>query len=648
MLKCFLRKNSYQLKGIHRLNLSCDIALTKSTNNFIRYYSIPGNLKPDGNFPDANIELTDSRTDTEILNETIELFPNLEGFYNVDSKNPSSTNTLINPKETPVAKDVEETEDDLNALLNDPFGMNSTDSLSIQDHFDSSIFANSPQSDDINRMIQNGMMQNNGEFTINTNSILPNKNSSPATVYTIEDTPSSTVPHHQEDFDLNQYEKFKTFLNHNDIKHTYDFQIVKNNFKDIINNNNEPFVIISNFKDPKLNLSIEKFIYDSFDIINKNNKKLFIYSNYPSIIIGKNQNPYKEINLKLSSNLSVPILRRFSGGGTVVHDLGNFNFSFTCLKDEFNRIKFSNYLIDNLNNLINYSRNITDTFIKDTKFPIFKLSVNSKGDIIKDETNEKLSGSAYQISKGKSLHHGTMLLNSNLRTLSKLLKNDRKSLIKDKSIDSIPSKVMNYNISNEIFQYCLVNAFTKNFGKSNIEKEKDDKTDSHIFKFSTNDSNLSSKVLLLDNINDIPDDVWTIYNSYFNNWNWIFGKTPKFTMTAEIEKNDIKDLISTNDDILENFKIKFDVEKGFIKDINIFNSNDEIINDKCLKEFKCLIDTIKSKDYEINKLKFKSEEIKKLIANNPELSNYLGWKIDYNINYKKQFNLNDYDELNIT
>ncbi|GMF08573.1 unnamed protein product [[Candida] boidinii] len=237
-----------------------------------------------------------------------------------------------------------------------------------------------------------------------------------------------------------------------------------------------------------------------------------------------------------------------------------------------------------------------------------------------------------------------MLLNSNLKILSKLLKNERKALVKDKSIDSIPSKVMNYKISNEIFQYCLVDAFTKNFGIYNSEE---DSIDSHFFKFSTSGSDLSSKVLLLDNINDIPDEVWTIYNNYFNNWNWIFGKTPKFTMTAKIDEKDIRNFVSTSDQILEDFKIKFDVEKGFIKDINIFNSNDEIINDRCLQEFKTLIDTIKSKDYEKKKLKFKSEEIKKLIVDNPELSSYLGWKIDYNINYRKQFNLNDYDDLNI-
>ncbi|OWB65891.1 hypothetical protein B5S33_g2197 [[Candida] boidinii] len=646
MLKCFLRRNSYQLKGIHQLSLYSNIAFTTPSSNFTRCYSQPGNFNPNGNFPDANIEITDSRTDTEILNETIELFPNLEGFYNVDSKHVSPKDTFGKYKQTETQVEEEETEDDLNALLSDPFGMNSTDSLSLEDHFDSSIFENSPQSDEINRMIQNGLMQNNGEFTVNTDSILPlnNKKSTPIALYDTEDTSASTVLDHQDEFefDLNIYEKFKEFLNQNDIKHTYDFQIVKDKFKELINNNNEPIVIISNFKDPKLNLSIEKFIYDTFDIINEKNKKLFIYSNYPSIIIGKNQNPYKEINLKLSSDLSVPILRRFSGGGTVVHDLGNFNFSFTCLKDEFNRIKFSNYLIDSLNKLVNYSLNTAVN--NDTKFPVFKLAVNSKGDIIKDETNEKLSGSAYQISKGKSLHHGTMLLNSNLKVLSKLLKNERKALVKDKSIDSIPSEVMNYNISNEIFQYCLVDAFTKNFGILNSEE---DSTDSHFFKFSTSDSKLSSKVLLLDNINDIPDEVWTIYNNYFNNWNWIFGKTPKFTMTAKIDEKDIRNFVSASDQVLEDFKIKFDVERGFIKDINIFNSNDEIINDRCLQEFKPLMETIKSKDYEKKKLKFKSEEIKKLIVDNPELSSYLGWKIDYNINYQKQFNLNDYDDLNI-
>ncbi len=50
---------------------------------------------------------------------------------------------------------------------------------------------------------------------------------------------------------------------------------------------------------------------------------LLFYKNAPCVIIGRNQNPWREV----SSNNNLPLFRRTSGGGTVYHDEGNLNWA---------------------------------------------------------------------------------------------------------------------------------------------------------------------------------------------------------------------------------------------------------------------------------------------------------------------------------
>jgi hypothetical protein len=58
-----------------------------------------------------------------------------------------------------------------------------------------------------------------------------------------------------------------------------------------------------------------------------NNPLLLIYRDEPCVVIGRNQNPWKEINMPLLRDLRVPFIRRRSGGGTVYHVTSAWNFS---------------------------------------------------------------------------------------------------------------------------------------------------------------------------------------------------------------------------------------------------------------------------------------------------------------------------------
>ena len=65
-------------------------------------------------------------------------------------------------------------------------------------------------------------------------------------------------------------------------------------------------------------------------------KILFLWQSAGSIVIGKNQNPFKECNVGNVLEYKIQLGRRVSGGGTVYQDLGNMNFSFISGKELFN------------------------------------------------------------------------------------------------------------------------------------------------------------------------------------------------------------------------------------------------------------------------------------------------------------------------
>ncbi len=90
------------------------------------------------------------------------------------------------------------------------------------------------------------------------------------------------------------------------------------------------FIDNQGITDPTVNLAIEEYAVTHLDI---EESYLLFYINEPSIIIGKNQNTFEEINQEYVRDHGVHIVRRLSGGGAVYHDLGNLSFSFITKND---------------------------------------------------------------------------------------------------------------------------------------------------------------------------------------------------------------------------------------------------------------------------------------------------------------------------
>ena len=306
----------------------------------------------------------------------------------------------------------------------------------------------------------------------------------------------------------------------------------------------EPLIFRSLLKNPYLNLAIEDYIYNSMPLPTKHNfNRLMFYTNLPCVVIGKNQNPWKEVNLPLLNSLKIPLIRRKSGGGTVVHDLGNVNYSFMTSKADFDRFKFANIVRDAVNK------------ISDAKY---KLMVNERGDITtekqSDGINYKVSGSAYKLSKGKSYHHGTMLLNLRLDILGKLLSREKKLGTVDamNSIASVKSKVTNVQVSEEQFIEKVNDEFSDHFGVKRVRSEEEELAYEQNELLGLNDFMGDQNVVRIITIDEnmlLPPSVHKLSDE-LKSWKWKFATTPKFTHQFFNEKF--------------GFSVKFHVDKGAI------------------------------------------------------------------------------------
>jgi lipoate---protein ligase len=159
-------------------------------------------------------------------------------------------------------------------------------------------------------------------------------------------------------------------------------------------------VILSQSYNPVFNLAFEEYLFDQ-----TGDNFLLFYRNSPCVIIGSNQAVENEVNLDYCHKLSIPVIRRKSGGGAVYHDLGNLNYSFIFHKPE-NELALS---ADFLHKISNW---------------LLQLGVNTKIGKRKDlwlPNDTKISGTASRVQRSRIMNHGTLLLDADLICLQNTL-----------------------------------------------------------------------------------------------------------------------------------------------------------------------------------------------------------------------------------
>lgn len=73
---------------------------------------------------------------------------------------------------------------------------------------------------------------------------------------------------------------------------------------------------ISTINDVYTNLAIEEWLLRE---TKPERHILFLWRNRPCVVVGRNQNPFQECNLRVMKEKNIPLVRRRSGGGSVYH-----------------------------------------------------------------------------------------------------------------------------------------------------------------------------------------------------------------------------------------------------------------------------------------------------------------------------------------
>ncbi|HEY4787425.1 MAG TPA: lipoate--protein ligase [Bacteroidales bacterium] len=266
--------------------------------------------------------------------------------------------------------------------------------------------------------------------------------------------------------------------------------------------------ITNHITDPYFNIASEEHLLKNFS-----DDIFMLYINEPSIIVGKHQNTFAEINHRFTLENNIKIVRRLSGGGTVFHDSGNLNFCFIRNGQEGNLIDFKRF---------------TQPIIEVLQSMGVPAERSGRNDLIINGL--KFSGNAEHVYKNRTLHHGTLLFSSRLDNLGTALKVNP-DLYQDKAVKSVRSKVT--NISEYLPSDITIDAFKETILKHLTSGSEE------VFAYEFNQHDMT--------------EIRTLIETKYNTWDWNFGYSPRFVFTNRQ---------SFNGKLLE---VELMVEKGLIK-----------------------------------------------------------------------------------
>ena len=173
--------------------------------------------------------------------------------------------------------------------------------------------------------------------------------------------------------------------------------------------------------DPYHNIALEEYLLDTLPV---NSMTMYLWQNERTVVIGRNQSSYNEVNIQKLEEDGGHLARRLSGGGAVYHDTGNLNFTFITSEADFDLTKQDEVILNALR-----------------RFNI-KAEVNGRNDLTID--GRKFSGHAYYHTNKNSLHHGTIMVSVNENSLTDYLDVSKKKLA-SKKVESVRSRIINLN-----------------------------------------------------------------------------------------------------------------------------------------------------------------------------------------------------------
>ncbi|CAI6079518.1 unnamed protein product [Clonostachys chloroleuca] len=264
------------------------------------------------------------------------------------------------------------------------------------------------------------------------------------------------------------------------------------------NPSNKTQIYVSRSHDPLTNLSLEHRLLQTS---HPDSIVLLLYTNRPCVVVGRNQNPWLEVNqARLGPQSHIQLVRRRSGGGTVFHDEGNVNFSVICPPKAFHRDTHAEMVVRAL-----------------AALGEGRARVNERHDIVVDRDEGKtfkVSGSAYKLTRLRSLHHGTCLLRSpGLARISGLLRAPGEAFIKAQGVDSVRSPVANVGVEPAAFVDAVVAEFRSMYGGQAVEVD-----------------GFGEEVLEFEKVREGYEEM--------RERAWVYGQTPRFVLSTEATEDD--------------------------------------------------------------------------------------------------------------
>lgn len=181
-------------------------------------------------------------------------------------------------------------------------------------------------------------------------------------------------------------------------------------------------IVVSGSGDGWFNLAMDAFLLEKHRAGELSGVTLYFYVNSNAVIVGRNQNAWRECRVDRMEKDGVQLVRRHTGGGAVYHDSGNLNFSFIADERLYDKERQNAVIVAALASLG------------------IKAEVNGRNDLTVD--GFKVSGCAYALSGTARGMHGTLLVDVDTEKLGTYLTPSNLKL-EAKGIKSVKSRVKN-------------------------------------------------------------------------------------------------------------------------------------------------------------------------------------------------------------
>lgn len=242
-------------------------------------------------------------------------------------------------------------------------------------------------------------------------------------------------------------------------------------------------------KDPWWNLAVEEYLLER---VEPDQCILYIWQNENTVVIGRNQNPWRECRTDLLESEGGKLARRLSGGGAVYHDSGNLNYTFVSGRELFDTERWFGVILS----------------------AIKSLGIDAEKSGRNDMTagGRKFSGNAFCIRKQSAYMHGTVLVSTDLDSMSKYLQVSEEKM-KSKGVKSVKSRVVNLSelkpgLSADNAAEALIESFRREYGsvadvEGTLRKDRESR--------------------------EAIEELYCKYSS----WAWRYGEAPDFDVTYE-------------------------------------------------------------------------------------------------------------------